>query len=626
MDFSLYQQGFAFDAYRHFGAHPSGCGTVFRTHAPAAEKVSLIGEFSSWQELPMQCENGVWSLFVEGAKPGMMYKYRICGADGRICDKADPYAFRSELRPNNASIIYDHEAYEFKDQEWVNRRCRCFDKPVSIYEVHLGSWRTKVHELGETFEGQSIEKEEDNWFTYRELAYPLCKYVKDMGFTHVELMPLLEHPLDMSWGYQPTGFFAPTSRYGSPDDLKYLIDMLHAHDIGVIMDFVPVHFAVDDFGLARYDGTNFYEYPHPDVGYSEWGSNNFMHSKGEVRSFLMSSAAYWIDKFHVDGLRFDAVSRLIYWHGDPARGEIKHAIEFLKALNGGIHKFFPGVMLIAEDSTDYPMVTGPTEEGALGFDYKWDMGWMNDTLDFFKTAPWERLHHYNKISFSMMYFYNENFILPFSHDEVVHGKATIAQKMFGEYEEKFPQLRSLYLYMFAHPGKKLNFMGNEFAQFREWDEKREQDWDVLHYPIHDAFRHFFSDLNHMYTAWPQLYEGDYNPDSYRWVIVDDGFGVVYAFWRGLGPEKIFFIFNFSGQDHTYYTFYLRNAEILQELINTDWEEYNGTTVRPEADVASWTVLDDDRIAMHLTPYCSRAFLIRMRDDDNNMSVSEFEQK
>ena len=331
----------------------------------------------------------------------------------------------------------------------------------------------------------------------------------------------------------------------------------------------------------------------------------------------MSSAAYWIEMFHIDGLRFDAVSRLIYWHGDPARGYIDHAINFLKRLNSGLHERHPDIMLIAEDSTDYPLVTKSVPEGGLGFDYKWDMGWMHDTLDFFRTAPWIRTDQYNKISFSMMYFYNENYILPFSHDEVVHGKATIAQKMWGPYEEKFPQLRSLYLYMFAHPGKKLNFMGNEIAQLREWDEKREQDWDMLRYPIHDAFRHYFADINHMYKKYPQLYEGDYDPESYRWIIVDDGLGVVYAFWRGLGREKILFFFNFSGQDHSYYTFYLREAEITEELINTDWEEYNGTTPRPPKDKASWSALDDGRYALRLTPYTSRAFLIRLYDEEDD---------
>lgn len=618
MDFQLYQQGYAFDAYRHFGAHPSANGTVFRTHAPSAQFVSLIGEFSDWQELPMQPENGVWSLYVENAKPGMMYKYKIRGADGRTVEHADPYGFYAELRPRTASIIYDHNRYAFQDEQWMAERERNFDKPVSIYEMHVGSWRTKVHELGETTEdGQVILEEEDNYLTYRELAEPLTEYITKMGFTHVEFMPLLEHPLDNSWGYQPTGFFSPTSRYGTPDDLKYLIDTLHQNGIGVLMDFVPVHFATNDYGLARYDGTAFYEYPHPDVGYSEWGSHNFMHAKGEVSSFLLSSAAYWLDYFHLDGLRVDAVSRLIYWQGDESRGFNDRAINFMKSLNAGLHEFFPGVMLIAEDSTDYPLVTSGTDHGGLDFDYKWDMGWMHDTLDFFKTAPWLRVNAYNKISFSMMYYYNENFMMVLSHDEVVHGKATIAQKMWGPYEEKFPQLRSLYLYMFAHPGKKTNFMGNEIAQLREWDEKREQDWDMLKYPIHSSFQHYFADLNRMYRSWPQLYEGDFNPAAFQWVIVDDGLGVVYAFWRGLGRTKIFFLFNFSGQTHDFYTFRIDGAKVLKEIINTDWEEYNGTTPRYREEVETWQTLADNRYAVKLMPYNSRAFLISFSEDQDD---------
>lgn len=616
MDFTLYQNGHAFDVYRFFGAHPSNKGTVFRTHAPYAQRVTLIGDFSNWEELEMDVENGVWSLYVDQARPGMKYKFRIHGADNSIRDHADPYAFYSELRPRTASVIYDHAQYKFNDNKWMETRSRNFNAPVSIYEMHLGSWKTKVHELGEHLDGVEIHEEEDNWFSYKEIAKPLAEYLENMGYTHVEFLPLLEHPLDMSWGYQPSGFFSATSRYGNPDELKYLIDTLHQHNIGVILDFVPVHFVTNDYALGNYDGTAFYEYPHPDIGYSEWGSYNFMHSSGEVRSFLSSAAAYWLDYFHIDGLRFDAVSRLIYWQGDENRGYIHHAIEFMKGLNAGIHRFFPDVMLIAEDSTDYPLVTKSTQEGGLDFDYKWDMGWMHDTLKFFQTPPWERTHAYNRISFSMMYFYNENYVLPFSHDEVVHGKATITQKMHGDYHDKFPQSRALYMYMFAHPGKKLNFMGNEIAQLREWDEKREQDWDMLAYETHRTHQHYFRDLNHFYKNTPQLYKDDFNPAGYKWLIVEDSLGVVYAFWRGVGKEKIFFIFNFSGQSHDYYAFSLDGAHIVQELMNSDWEEYGGNTYRPSADTKTWTETEDERYAIRLTPFNSRAFLVVLDDTDN----------
>lgn len=612
MDFTLYQSGYAFDAYRFFGAQVDKCGVVFRTHAPNAQKVSLIGDFSDWQEVPMDVENGVWSTYILGARPGQMYKYRMVGANGNIVDKADPYAFYSELRPKTASIIYDHNQYQFSDAMWLKQRSRCFDKPLNIYEMHLGSWRTKAHELGEKYQGEIIEKEEDNWFTYRELALPLANYLNEMAYTHVEFLPIFEHPLDMSWGYQPSGFFSPTSRYGSPDDFKYLVDTLHQHNIGVILDFVPVHFVTNDFALGEYDGSAMYEYPHSDISHSEWGSYNFMHSKGEVKSFLSSCASYWLDKFHIDGLRYDAVSRLIYWQGDESRGLIHHSIEFLKGLNAGLHQFFPDVILIAEDSTDYPMVTSHTSVGGLDFDYKWDMGWMHDTLEFFQTAPWIRSQYYNKISFSMMYFYNENFILPFSHDEVVHGKASITQKMYGLYGDKFPQSKSLFMYMYAHPGKKLNFMGNEIAQLREWDEKREQDWDMLQYDTHKTHQLFIRDLNRLYRDLPQLYKDDYNPEAYRWLIVDDYLGVVYAFWRGIGAEKILFVFNFSGKTHPYYSFFLPEASIEEEIIDSNWEKYGGWTPQYE-NTKTWEELENGRYAIKLEPYNSRAFRIRFNE-------------
>lgn len=610
MDIRQYLEGYAFDCYEFFGAHLMGNGVLFRTYAPRAQEVSLIGDFNDWQGQAMQNEGGIWSLHVPGAKVSQFYKFRIKGADGQLMEKADPYAFSSELRPKTASVIYDHSTYRFEDAEWMSQRSNTTEQPISIYELHLGSWRTKVHELGETYEGQVIEEEEDNWFNYRDLAEPLANYVKDMGYTHVEFMPIYEYPLDASWGYQPSGFFSATSRYGSPDDLKFLIDHLHQSGIGVILDIVPVHFVSDAFALGNYDGTALYEYPHPDVGFSEWGSYNFMHSRGEVRSFLQSMGAYWLDKFHIDGLRYDAVSRLIYWQGEEDRGTIDHTILFLKNMNQGLHDRFPEVILIAEDSTSYPGVTRPVKDGGLGFDYKWDMGFMHDTLDFFKTAPWLRTEHYNKLTFSMMYFYNERYMLPFSHDEVVHGKATISQKMFGDYEEKFPQSRALYMYMFAHPGKKLNFMGNDFAQLREWDEKREQDWPLLIYPNHDSHLAFFKALNHLYLEYPELYEGEYNPEAYQWVVVDDGLGVVYAFYRGLGKRKIFFVFNLCGQVYDFYTFDLLGGLIKEELLNSDWEEFGGKTARPDDKNQTWYYDAEKKLhGLTLQAYNGRAFLV-----------------
>lgn len=614
MDFNLYQYGREFRAFKFFGAHYDGKGTQFRTHAPNARQVYLIGDFNNWQNQAMNVINGVWELYVEGAKPGDCYKYRIEGPHGGAVDHADPYAFASELRPKTASVIHQIENYSFNDDEWMdNRSNNLKDRPVSVYEVHLGSWRTKVHELGDyTEDGVQINHTQDNWYTYREIAKPLAEYCVESGFTHIELLPLAEHPLDMSWGYLPLGYFSPTSRYGSPDDFKYFINVMHEHNLGVIMDFVPVHFPSNDFGLANYDGTAFYEYPFNDLRYSEWGSLNFNLMKGEVRSFLNSAATFWIEEYHVDGLRIDAVSNLLYYQGKKDKGINESAIDFIKQFNEILEKEHPDVMRIAEDSSDYPGVTNDVKHGGLGFHYKWDMGWMNDTLDFFAIPSWERRNHYNQISFSMMYFYSEKFMLPLSHDEVVHGDKAIVDKMHGNYDEKFPQARSLYLYMYAHPGKKLNFMGNEFAQFREWDEKREQDWPLLEYHYHNTFYKFFTDVNKLYRDEEILYIEEFHDKNYNWTIVDDWMGVVYAFTRGDGDEKLWFIFNFSGENHDFYAFDLYGYDIVEEVINTDWKDYGGGTERPSTGVNTWQNLEEGRFAINLRGYNSRAFRIKKK--------------
>ena len=413
--------GKSFDAYEFFGAHKIGDKILFRVYAPNAAKVSLVGEFNDWQEEAMeqQHQSGIYSITSEKARVGMMYKYCIHTRDGQVVYHCDPYGFAMELRPNTASYIVDLDEYKFNDDEWMNNRDKCYNKPLNIYEIHMGSWMTRK------------DKDINNgWYRYNEIADRLINYVKENGFTHIEIMPLCEHPVDCSWGYQNTGFFSPTSRYGTNRDLKELIDKCHRANVGVILDFVPVHFAVDDYGLAKFDGTELYEYPHRDVGASEWGTCNFIHSRGEVCSFLQSSANYWLKEYHFDGLRMDAISRAIYWQGNPARGVNSCAINFIRNMNDGLHKLHPTAMIIAEDSTAYPKVTAPVEYNGLGFDYKWDLGWMNDTLEYFKIPPKERPNHYYKLTFSMEYFYNELFLLPFSHDEVVHGKATIIQKMW----------------------------------------------------------------------------------------------------------------------------------------------------------------------------------------------------
>ena len=425
-----------------------------------------------------------WECEITGAKSGMMYKYRIYKRDGSCTDHCDPYGFGMELRPQSASYIRDLNAFRFEDENWMRTRTDCKNGPLNVYELHAGSWRTP-------------EGAENKWFNYRELADLLIPYVKEWGYNYIELLPLSEHPSDNSWGYQNTGFFSPTSRYGTMDDLKYFVNQCHLNDTGVLLDFVPVHFALDDYGLADYDGTSLYEYPHTDVGDSEWGSKNFNHSRGEVCSFLQSAASYWMKEYHMDGLRMDAISNMIYWQGNPARGVNSNTVNFIRYMNAGLKSRYPGIILAAEDSTSFPKVTEPAEAGGLGFDYKWDMGWMNDTLAYMKENSAYRQENYHKLTFSMMYYYDEKFLLPFSHDEVVHGKATILQKMNGGYDDKFPQARALYMYMYAHPGKKLNFMGNEFGQFREWDEKREQDWMLMDFPLHDAFHGFMKELNHI---------------------------------------------------------------------------------------------------------------------------------
>ena len=564
-----YYQGNDIHAYEIFGAHlcveRNKKGVRFTTYAPHAQSVQVIGSFNDWSceghEMKRKDERGVWSIFIAGVCEGDMYKYRVTQATGRVVDKMDPYAFYSELRPNTASIVADLDAMKWSDQKWLDKRSINMDKPLNIYEMHLGSWK---------------KNSDQEWVNYAEIADELIAYLKAHYFTHVELMPLNEYPFDGSWGYQCSGYFSATSRYGSVRDLQTLINKLHKANIGVIMDFVPVHFAVDHYALSDYDGTALYEYPHQDVGVSEWGSCNFMHSRGEVRSFLQSAANYWLSVYHVDGIRMDAISRIIYWQGEPARGVNNNAVDFIREMNRGLKTLHPTVMLSAEDSTSFEGVTKPADQGGLGFDYKWDMGWMNDTLDYFRTAPEYRSRDYHKLTFSMMYYYNDDFLLPLSHDEVVHGKATIAQKMYGEYEEKFPQARAFYMYMYAHPGKKLNFMGNEIGQLREWDEKREQDWDILKYPIHDTFHHFMQELNHLYLTTPALSAKDYENAGFQWLDCHQEERCIYAFERTDGKDRIVAVFNFSDEDQKGYELPITDAKELEVILASDDVTFGGS--------------------------------------------------
>ena len=570
MNFYGFYTGQEFEAYQYLGAHTVGKGTTFRTFAPAAEKISVIGEFSDWKEIPMEkvYDGNFWECTVPKARRGQMYKYRITDSTGKVIDHCDPYAFSAEVRPGTASVIWGLPARKPKHLA-DGGKSDPLRRPMNIYEIHAGSWRKPA----------GGERE---FYTYRELAGLLVPYLKENQFTHLELMPLNEHPCDESWGYQATGFFSPTSRYGTPDDLRYLIRQCHQAGIGVLLDFVPVHFAVNDYALLHYDGTALYEYPHRDVSYNEWGSCNFMHSRGEVRSFLQSSAYYWLKEFGFDGLRMDAIRNLIYWQGDEAKGENKLTIQFLKTMNSGLKERCPQAVLIAEDSTTYPGVTAPVKDGGLGFDCKWDLGWMNDTLAFLKLPPEQRTEKYHSITFSMQYFYDEKYLLPLSHDEVVHGKATIIQKTAGDnYEDKFAQVRLLYMYMFAHPGKKLNFMGNELGMFREWDEKKELDWDLLKYPQHDGFYHFFRELNRLCRRNSAFYELDYDRKGFEWVDCHDEKHATYSFLRRSKDRTILAVFHFGGKDREICALPVAGYRRAELILDSDWEEYGGTTPRKE---------------------------------------------
>ncbi len=569
MDMYGFYTGKEFNAYEYLGGHMTEGGAIFRTFAPNAQRVSI--RYGNNVEVPMNAvyDGNFYEVTVADIVVGDCYEYRVYMRDGSYVDHCDPYGFGMELRPLHKSIFYNLTDYTFHDEKWMKRRKQkmsVHEEPLNIYEMHLGSWRKETDSA-------------NDWYRYDELAKPLIEYLQGSGYNYVEFLPICEHPCDESWGYQNTSFFAPTSRYGTAADLKKLIDLLHQHDIGVILDFVPVHFAIDDYALAQYDGSSLYEYPHNDVGISEWGSYNFMHSRGEVRSFLQSAANYWLKEYHFDGLRMDAISRIIYWQGDERRGENGNAVDFIKVMNKGLKEYNPNCILIAEDSTNYPRVTTPVAEGGLGFDYKWDMGWMHDTLAYFQMPPEKRTEHYHKLTFSMMYFPNEKYLLPYSHDEVVHGKATILQKMNGQYEQKFPQARAMYLYMMVHPGKKLNFMGNEIGQLREWDEKRQQDWEILQYPNHDSFYQYMKQLNNIYLAHPALSEWDYEKEGFRWLDCHQEARCLYAMERRCEKERLIGIFNFSDKVQKDYSVKIADADNAQLLLHSDWEEFGGNTPR-----------------------------------------------
>ena len=594
-----FYDGNSFDDYTYLGAHKADSGYTFRVYAPRAVRVTLIGEFNGWLEYDLirpQNSNFFEGTFVD-VKPNMMYKYRVYSTPDEFVEHSDPYGFGMELRPGSASIIRELDEFKFTDDEWMAKRDVGYNNPVNIYELHLASWR---------------QKEDGSWYTYTETGEMLVPYLKENGYTHVELMPITEHPADESWGYQNTCFYSPTSRYGTPAELMQMINHLHNNDIGVILDFVPIHFAVDGYGLGKFDGQALYEYPSDHVGCSEWGSYNFNFGRGEVRSFLQSAANYWLKEYHFDGLRMDAVSRAIFWLGDVKRGVNECAIKFIQTMNQGLKKRHKGIMLIAEDSTNYLKVTAPVEYDGLGFDYKWDMGWMNDTLEFFKLPPLYRTKSINKLTFSMAYFYNELYLLPLSHDEVVHGKATIIQKMWGSYEQKFPQARLLYMYMYTHPGKKLNFMGNEIGQFREWDEKREQDWFLKKYPLHDSFMRYIRDISRVYVNTSALYNSEYNSKSFTWHKMGTKDRALAIYERGCGEDGRYIVFlNFSDVPVEEFEFEIENEISLELIINTEADIYSGSIKTGTTEIKAEITEDrNTNISVNMPPFSGQILKIK----------------
>ena len=579
-----YSQGRLTDAYAYFGCHylPDQDAYRFLVWAPEAIAVAVVGDFNHWNPNanPMERLSGAWVTTIQGLHPGDIYKYAVTGRGGETVWKADPYAFHSETGPATGSKVWELEGFVWHDKDYVKRRgtSDVLNAPMSIYELHLGSWK---------------KSEDVKYPWYRDVADELAEYCREMGYTHVELLPLTEYPYDGSWGYQVTGYFAPTSRYGTPQDFMYLVDTLHAAGIGVIMDWVPAHFPRDAHGLARFDGTALYERSDPKMAaHPDWGTLIFDYEKGTVQSFLLSSVAMFVDQYHVDGVRVDAVTSMLYLSfgrgGDYVRnregGDLDlGAVALLQRMNTMLRE--KGAISVAEESTAHPGVTARVENGGLGFTFKWDMGYMHDTLDYFELDPLFRRGSHNKLTFSMMYTFSEHFVLAYSHDEVVHGKKSMLNKMSGDYDQKFSTLRALYGYQYAHPGKKLNFMGSELGQFIEWDEKRELDWFLLKYPRHGEMQRYVKALNHFYTQHPSFYEKDCGWDGFRWLNVNDADRSCLAFMRISEKEKIVCLFNFTPKVWELQVG-LPVKGRLKLLLNSDEACYGGTGTKLKSSIPS----------------------------------------
>ncbi|OQX35035.1 MAG: 1,4-alpha-glucan branching enzyme, partial [Candidatus Sedimenticola endophacoides] len=582
-DLHLFGQGTHWHAYRFLGAHPRRIdgidGVLFAVWAPNAQRVSVIGDFNHWdgRAHPMRSRggSGVWELFIPAVTAGSMYRFELRAQDGRVLIKNDPYGNRFQVRPENAGIIADDSLYAWGDQEWMNRR-EAGDwqrAPLSVYELHLGSWQ---------------RDEAGNFLNYREIAHRLGGYLAELGFTHIELLPITEHPFDGSWGYQTTGYFAPTSRFGSPDDFRYFVDYLHQHGIGVILDWVPAHFPKDEHALARFDGTALYEHEDPRRGeHRDWGTLIFNFGHPEVSNFLLASAIYWLEEFHLDGLRVDAVASMLYldysrqpgdWVPNEYGGrENLEAVDFLRHLNEVTHQQFPGTMVVAEESTAWPQVSRPTWLGGLGFSMKWNMGWMHDTLDYFAKDPIHR--HYHQLTFGLLYSFTENFVLPFSHDEVVHGKGSLLDKMPGDAWQKFASLRLLFSYLFTYPGKKLLFMGGEFAQGREWNKNDQLDWYLMERPQHQGIRALVSELNRLYRQLPPLHDLDFEGGGFEWIDCHDASQSTLSYQRKARDGSfVVVVLNFTPVPRENYRIGVPQPGRYREILNSDSRHYDGGNI------------------------------------------------
>jgi len=584
-DRHLFGEGKHWHIYQKLGGHLHSAdginGVLFAVWAPNAGRVSVVGDFNHWDGRchPMRSlgGSGIWELFIPGLTEGCLYKFEILNRlTQEVLLKTDPYGQQFEFRPSTAAIVVAEDSYEWFDQQWMSQRTghNWLHEPMSIYEIHLGSWQRD--KLG-------------NFINYRELADQLLDYVMRMGFTHIELLPITEHPLDASWGYQTTGYFAPTSRYGSPDDFRYFVDIFHQNGIGVILDWVPAHFPKDNFALARFDGSALYEHEDPRKGeHRDWGTLIYNYGRNEVKNFLLASAIYWLEEFHIDGLRVDAVASMLYLdysreHGDwiPNKyggNENLEAIDFLRELNAVTHDQHPGTVIMAEESTSWPQVTRPTWTGGLGFSMKWNMGWMHDVLSYMSQEPIHRKYHHDKLTFGMLYAFTENFALPFSHDEVVHGKGSLLNKMPGDEWQRFANLRLLYTFMFTYPGKKLLFMGCEFGQGTEWNFNKALDWYVLNYPHHRGAQTLIKDLNHLYKSHAALHHFDFDHHGFEWIDCHDVQQSIISYRRKSSQEELVIILNFTPVPREMYRIGVPNAGTYTEIFNSDSHYYYGTNI------------------------------------------------